>query len=172
MDSPSDTGKKGTARKVNKKKVAEEEEEEEIRCVCGANSSENDNAAWICCDKCGVWQHNVCVGVSVFEDELPDKYYCEQHDPSAHKELLKAIAEGRPIWEERKAEFKRHQAQEEAAKKKGKKGGSRKSDISTNGKASPVPDVKKSTPAKASKRKDRHDSAEVGRLQTPKISEG
>jgi hypothetical protein len=165
MDSPAETGKKGTARKVTKKKVAEEpqeEEEEEIRCVCGVTSTdEDDGMAWIACDKCGVWQHNVCVGVSTFEDEIPDNYLCEEHDKIFHQDLLAAIAAGNPIWEERKEEWRRRQAQEELAKKKGKKG-ARKSEVGTNGKASalstPVADSKKSTPAKGSKRKDRHES--------------
>ncbi|RMZ91233.1 hypothetical protein DV736_g1523, partial [Chaetothyriales sp. CBS 134916] len=39
---------------------------------------------FVCCDKCSVWQHGGCVGLTN-EDTLPDEYYCEQCKPELHK---------------------------------------------------------------------------------------
>ncbi|ATZ58181.1 hypothetical protein BCIN_16g00350 [Botrytis cinerea B05.10] len=176
LDQPIETKKKG--KKGGKKTAVQEEEEVEvIRCVCGVTSTtDDDEAAWIACDICAVWQHNVCVGVSPYEEDTPDKYTCEQCAPEAHKELLDGIARGEQPWiarqekhEEEKAEQERQDA-EEAARKKGKKGKKRTSDqkrdvTPANGKLqSPsVPakkDTQKDSPVKASsqKRKTRDES--------------
>ncbi|XP_077989567.1 uncharacterized protein LOC144443861 isoform X2 [Glandiceps talaboti] len=56
------------------KQEEEEEEEEVIRCLCGLY---NDEGLMIQCDKCLVWQHCDCVGVS----GSVDHYLCEQCDP-------------------------------------------------------------------------------------------
>ena len=55
------------------------------------------------------------------DDELPEKYYCEQCRPKDHKELLAQIARGEKPWEERQ----RQRELEEQSKKvrKGKKRG-------------------------------------------------
>ena len=39
---------------------------------------------FVCCDKCSVWQHGGCVGLTN-EDTLPDEYYCELCKPELHK---------------------------------------------------------------------------------------
>ena len=39
---------------------------------------------FVCCDKCSVWQHGGCVGLTN-EDTLPDEYYCEQCKPELHR---------------------------------------------------------------------------------------
>jgi len=181
LDQPAETKKRG--KKGKKQAAAEEDEEEIIRCVCGAVTTEDDNGeAWIACDNCGVWQHNVCVGVSPFEDETPEKYLCEQCDVVFHKVLLDGIKRGEKPWEDRQRAHEIKQREEEEATKKGKgkkgKGNKRlsdqKSDLShaTNGKAkspsTPVPEAKKGTPARGSgKRKDppEKESAKVCRLK-------
>lgn len=155
-----------------------QEPEEVIRCVCGATEQNQDSGeAWISCETCFAWQHNVCVGVSSFEDEIPDNYWCERCRPQNHKELLDGIAKGEKPWEARR---KAH-ALEEAERKK-KKGGRRpkakrtsdpKDDDAdlepnhrTKTRTSPTPDapaVKERTEAssKMAKRKSRDDSQDV-----------
>ncbi|XP_070541965.1 histone-lysine N-methyltransferase ASH1L-like isoform X2 [Ptychodera flava] len=56
------------------KQEEEEEEEEVIRCLCGLY---NDEGLMIQCDKCLVWQHCDCVGVS----GSVEHYLCEQCEP-------------------------------------------------------------------------------------------
>ncbi|KAF4595718.1 Transcription factor S-II, central domain containing protein [Ophiocordyceps camponoti-floridani] len=113
-------------RQSRKSKKAQEQEqsqepEEVIRCVCGATEQDEDSGeAWISCETCFVWQHNVCVGVSSFEDEIPDNYWCEQCRPQDHKELLDGIAKGEKPWEARR---KTHEI--EVAEKKKRRGGRR-----------------------------------------------
>lgn len=167
VDTPTGGKKKGGKRGKNKAAQEEEEESETIRCVCGVVTTDDDSGeAWIACDNCGVWQHNVCVGVSTFEDEIPANYLCEECDPESHKELLDAIARGEKLWEVRK---KQHA---EGSKKKGKKGKAKRFEDQqpelkqpANGKArspsTPVPEIKKKdTPAKggSTKRKARDGS--------------
>ena len=49
-------------------------DEEVIRCVCNIYK---DEGKMIMCDKCEVWQHCDCMGVS---DDI-DNFLCEQCDP-------------------------------------------------------------------------------------------
>ncbi|KAI1128359.1 hypothetical protein F5Y10DRAFT_177570 [Nemania abortiva] len=145
--------------KKNTKKAAEkedkhEEDEEIIRCICGATTQDDDDAnePWIACDKCGAWQHNVCVGMSVFTEDLTKDYFCEQCSPQDHKETLDAIKRGEKPWEDRRQRYE----DEKKRKKGGKKGkGKRASDhkeraspsaASAKPKPSPTPDVKKEEP--------------------------
>ncbi|KAL7941369.1 SPOC domain-containing protein [Trichoderma barbatum] len=164
--------------KKNKKAAVQEKEqsqdpEEVIRCVCGATEQDEDSGeAWISCETCFVWQHNVCVGVSSYEDEIPDHYWCEECKPENHRELLDAIARGEKLWEERR---KAHEEETERKKKRGgRKRGKRGSDIreelekdAAQAKASPTPDAvareKKDVPAvaKQGKRKAREDSQDA-----------
>jgi hypothetical protein len=185
LDQPAEMKKKGGKR--GKKQAAQEEEEEEeevIRCVCGATATAGpeDPEPWIACDNCGVWQHNVCVGIPTFEDEIPENYLCEQCGPEGHKELLASIQRGETIWEDRRRAYELMQAEEETSKKKGKKGKKRASEIgASNGRAkSPsIPATtetkkeRKETPIRtgSTKRKARHeshekDSAKVCRLES------
>ncbi|KAI0201639.1 hypothetical protein F4808DRAFT_107932 [Astrocystis sublimbata] len=146
--------------KKNNKKAAEKEDKQEddeeiIRCICGATTQDDDDAnePWIACDKCGAWQHNVCVGMSVFTEDLTKDYFCEQCSPQDHKETLEAIKKGERPWEGRR---QKHE-DDKKRKKGGKKGkGKRVSDhkeraspsaASTKAKPSPTPDVKKEEPA-------------------------
>ncbi|KAK4084835.1 hypothetical protein Purlil1_10055 [Purpureocillium lilacinum] len=160
------------------KKALEKEQSQEpdevIRCVCGATEQDEDSGeAWISCETCFVWQHNVCVGVSSFEDEIPDNYWCERCRPQDHKELLEGMARGEKPWEARR---KAHELEEaERKKKKGgrKAKGKRTSDpkdeldketTRSKSKASPTPDAaagpkdKKDAAPKQGKRKSREDS--------------
>lgn len=164
--------------KKNKKAQVQEKEqsqdpEEVIRCVCGATEQDEDSGeAWISCETCFVWQHNVCVGVSSYEDEIPENYWCEECKPENHKELLDAIARGERLWEARR---KAHEEETERKKKRGgRKKGKRGSDTredaekdAAQAKASPTPDAaareKKDATAvaKQGKRKAREDSQDV-----------
>ncbi|KAI0505206.1 hypothetical protein F5B22DRAFT_628585 [Xylaria bambusicola] len=157
--------------KKNTKKAAEkedkhEEDEEIIRCICGATTQDDDDAnePWIACDKCGAWQHNVCVGMSVFTEDLTKDYFCEQCAPQDHKETLEAIERGEKPWEDRRQKYE----DEKKKKKGGKKGkGKRASDhkeraspsaASAKPKPSPTPDVKKEEPAQEPPQKGKRKS--------------
>lgn len=119
---PVETKKRSGGKKNAKEPVEEEEEDEVIRCVCGVDESGEEDPdgvnPWIACDKCGVWQHNICVGISTFDEDIPESYMCEECDPSAHKELLSAIARGQKPWEARR---RKHQTEKGSLKKKAKK---------------------------------------------------
>ncbi|KAH7130006.1 transcription factor S-II, central domain-containing protein [Dactylonectria estremocensis] len=150
----------------------EDQEEEIIRCVCGATEQDEDSGeAWIACETCGAWQHNVCVGVSSYDDEIPEHYWCEQCRPENHKELLDGIAKGEKPWEARR---KAHEEESEKKKRRGgRRGkGKRNSDpkeeleksTATKPKPSPAPDAgkeKKEPAPKPGKRKSREDSHDV-----------
>jgi hypothetical protein len=53
------------------------QEEGIIRCICG---NDEDDGYTIMCDKCSVWQHWECFGIT--EDTVPEHYLCEQCDPT------------------------------------------------------------------------------------------
>lgn len=156
---------KKTKKAQEQEQEAQDDQDEIIRCVCGATEQDEDSGeAWISCETCYAWQHNVCVGVSSYEDEIPDNYWCEKCRPEDHKELLEGIKRGEKPWEERR------RAHEEKKRRKGgrKPKGGRKSDskepdkekdAKTKAKPSPAPDTKekKETPFKG-KRKAREDS--------------
>ncbi|RKP21631.1 hypothetical protein ROZALSC1DRAFT_20367 [Rozella allomycis CSF55] len=67
------------------------EEEGEIRCVCEIM---DDDGFTIQCDKCGVWQHTICMGIA--KEEVPDTYFCEKCEPRAvDVELAKKMQQER-----------------------------------------------------------------------------
>jgi hypothetical protein len=176
LDQPAEPKKKTTKKAAKKAAQQEEEEVEVIRCVCGAlETGDDEGEPWIACDKCGVWQHNVCVGVSPYAEDTPENYLCEQCGPEFHKPLLDAIKRGERLWEERRRAYEKEKAEEEqeGPKKKGKKGKAKRASDQkletpqvANGKAkSPSLPVdakkeKKETPIRAgsTKRKNREDS--------------
>lgn len=132
------------------KKAAEPEPEEDdddgedvIRCVCGHNVDDLDDMAFIACDECEVWQHNICMGVPLGEDEQPEHYYCEQCHPEDHKDLIKAIKNGEKPWLERQKAAK-------AAKNRRKSGGKKAGAKSGGGRQSRVSDIKPEGQAAAS----------------------
>jgi hypothetical protein len=109
--SPAPTPKpaaKGTAAKQTKKAAASQEAKEEeeeadedvIRCVCG-DDNEADKRAFVSCDACSVWQHNICMGVPEDEDEVGEHYFCEECRPEEHEETVESIKKGTKIWETR-----------------------------------------------------------------------
>lgn len=186
LDTPLEPKRRGK-KSANKKQQSEpepEDEDELIRCVCGATSQDGyaEDEPWIGCEGCGVWQHNVCVGMSIFGEDLEDvTYYCEQCKPEDHKDLVEAIARGERPWEEKRRQYEEEKAAEEDEKKKkkgAKKGKKRQSELSQDdprssqksamSSASPAPE-KKASGAKtaAGKRKERHDSADT---TTTKVS--
>ncbi|KAJ0110064.1 spoc domain-containing protein [Diaporthe amygdali] len=193
LDQPLETKRRG--KKSSKKQSEPEpetEEDELIRCVCGATSQDGyaEDEPWIGCEGCGVWQHNVCVGMSIFGEDLEDvTYYCEQCKPEEHKDLVEAIARGERPWDEKRRQYEEEKAAEEDEKKKKKgtkKGKKRQSELSQDdprssqksamSSASPAPE-KKASGAKtaAGKRKERHDSADTTTTKEPsklrKVSE-
>ncbi|OTB09463.1 hypothetical protein M426DRAFT_18105 [Hypoxylon sp. CI-4A] len=143
--------KKGSSKKAAEKNEKQEEDDEVIRCICGATTQDDDETdePWIACDGCGVWQHCVCVDMSVYIEDLTRDYFCERCAPTAHKNTLDAIKRGEKPWEARRQKY-----EEEKKKKKGgrKSKGKRTSDpkeraspsaASTKAKPSPVPDTRK-----------------------------
>lgn len=162
---------KKTRKVLEQEELEQEEEPEVIRCVCGATEQDQDSGeAWISCETCFAWQHNVCVGVSSFEDEIPENYWCEQCRPDDHKELLAAMARGEKPWEDRR---KAHEEEVTNRKKRGpkrgrgKRGSDSKDDTASN-KASPTPDAVSKPGPKPGKRKSRDESNEAdGKL--PKL---
>jgi hypothetical protein len=79
----------------------EEDDEDNIcRCICGDNDF-TAKRPWIQCTDCDAWQHNECMHVSVFDDELDDHYWCEQCAPELHTVLLANVARGVRPWEAR-----------------------------------------------------------------------
>lgn len=62
------------------------------RCIC---DYQHDDGYMICCDKCSVWQHVICMGLD--KNNIPDEYLCEKCSPrpvdrKRAKALQKAIA--------------------------------------------------------------------------------
>ncbi|XP_040573579.1 uncharacterized protein [Lepeophtheirus salmonis] len=56
---------------------AEDAEDDSItRCICDFL---HDDGYMICCDKCSVWQHVVCMGLD--RNNIPDEYLCEVCKP-------------------------------------------------------------------------------------------
>ncbi|KAK3987965.1 SPOC domain-containing protein [Cladorrhinum sp. PSN332] len=133
LDQPIEAPKKRSGGSKKGKKAAaerEEPEEEIIRCACGAAEQDEDaNEPWIACDECGAWQHNICMGLSQYDEDLPKLYYCEMCKPENHKELLAGIAKGEKPWEARRKAHEEKKNEEKNQKKRGtKKGKKRASD--------------------------------------------
>ncbi|KAF2965503.1 hypothetical protein GQX73_g8085 [Xylaria multiplex] len=161
---------KKSTKKAAEKEDKQEEDEEIIRCICGATTQDDDDAnePWIACDKCGAWQHNVCVGMSVFTEDLTKDYFCEQCAPQDHKGTLEAIKRGEKPWEERRQKYEDEKKRKKGGKKgKGKRASDHKERVSPSAasakpKPSPTPDVKKEEPpqepAAKGKRKSRDHS--------------
>lgn len=165
------------SRKAQEELEQSQEPEEVIRCVCGATEQDEDSGeAWISCETCYAWQHNVCVGVSSFEDEIPENYWCEQCRPQDHKELLEGIQRGEKPWEARR------KAHEEDAANRKKKGGRKgkakrnsdpkedteKETARSKSKTSPTPEAPSKSTGKQGKRKAREESDDAESKQ-PKL---
>lgn len=72
-----------------------------IRCICGF---EDDDGATIACDRCGVWQHMICVNVQA--DAVPDVYLCDLCNPR-NLDVGAAVAHQLSNRERDKGEFGR-----------------------------------------------------------------
>ena len=106
----------------------DDDEDEEIRCICG-NNNPKDKRAFIGCDECSVWQHNVCMGMPEDEEDVPDSYLCERCGPDDHKETLQAIERGERIWEARNKIYANEKKMSKNRKGKGVKPGWLKRDV-------------------------------------------
>ncbi|KAK7742393.1 Transcription factor bye1 [Cytospora paraplurivora] len=185
LDQPIEPRRRGSKKSTKKQADPEPEEEEFIRCVCGATSQEGyaEDEPWIGCENCGAWQHNVCVGMSIFGEDLEDvTYYCEKCKPEDHKKLLEEMGRGESPWEERRRKYEEDKAEEDDKKKrkgvkKGKKRHSeapqdepRSSQKSAKSSASPAPEKKIGGGKHAAgKRKERHDSADTASREPSKL---
>lgn len=97
---PSANPKKSKSKSKEPEPQDEEDEDDVIRCICG-NSDPKDKRAFIGCDACTVWQHNICMGMPEDDDDVPEHYFCEQCRPEEHAETIQAINKGEKIWETR-----------------------------------------------------------------------
>lgn len=86
-------GSKGSpsARGSNVMDVDVEDEEPAVRdwitrCPCG---NDEDGDFMIQCDKCTVWQHGHCVGIS--ENAVPDYYECDSCNPEQYQERTASL---------------------------------------------------------------------------------
>lgn len=64
----------------NKKALREIEEEEDwiFDCICGAYGQIDDGSHSVSCERCNVWQHSKCIGISEREAEKDDFHFiCE-----------------------------------------------------------------------------------------------
>jgi len=161
LDQPLEAPKRRGGSKKGKKSAPEPEEPEEevIRCVCGATEQDEDSGEpWIACDQCGAWQHNICMGMSQYSEDLPKEYFCELCRPENHEELLSGIERGEKPWEARRKAYEEEKAEK---KKKGPKKGKKrtsdlKEDASQKSKQSPPPppEPKKDIKGGGTKRKN------------------
>lgn len=161
LDQPVEAPKRRGGNKKGKKAAPEPEEPEEevIRCVCGATEQDEDSGEpWIACDQCGAWQHNICMGMSQYTEDLPKEYFCELCRPENHQELLSGIEHGEKPWEARRKAYEEEKAEK---KKKGPKKGKKrtsdlKEDASQKSKQSPPPpaEPKKDVKGAGAKRKN------------------
>lgn len=131
---PSGRGRgKRIAKQASDEAISEvgQETDAVIRCVCGdTEEDEDDERVMVCCDKCSAWQHNLCMGLSEEDGDLPDQYFCEQCRPGDHEDLLAAMSRGEEPWIERAAQKEREQHEKKSKKKKGgKRGRKSKGDI-------------------------------------------
>ncbi|TEA19539.1 Transcription factor BYE1 [Colletotrichum sidae] len=165
-DQPIEPPKKRGRKKKQQEKEPEEDEEEIIRCVCGATEQDGDSEEpWIACDKCTAWQHNVCMGMSVFTEDLPKNYYCEQCAPQDHKELLAAMERGERPWEARRKAYEDEQNEKKKRKKKGPRGGGKrasdlKEDLSQETRSNKAEDSP--APSEAKDKKEKKDAGSKG----------
>ncbi|KAI1843381.1 hypothetical protein JX266_010378 [Neoarthrinium moseri] len=80
----------------NKQALQELEDEEEdwvFDCVCGVHGQVDDGTHSIACEKCSVWQHSKCVGVSEDEADRDDFHFicstCKRKDAKPKPTVIK-----------------------------------------------------------------------------------
>ena len=176
LDQPIEAPKRRGGKKGKKAAPEPEEPEEEvIRCVCGATEQDEDSGEpWIACDQCGAWQHNICMGMSQYTEDLPKEYFCELCRPENHQELLEGIERGERPWETRRKLYEEEKAEK---KKKGPKKGKKrtsdlKEDASQKSKQSPppAPEPKKEAKGLGAKRKNGDGPSEKETKVSPSLS--
>ncbi|KAJ7377586.1 Histone-lysine N-methyltransferase 2E [Desmophyllum pertusum] len=65
----------------------DDEDDGVTRCIC---EFDHDDGYMICCDKCSVWQHIECMGIS--SDAVPENYLCDKCQPrTLDKDRARAI---------------------------------------------------------------------------------
>jgi len=141
--------KKTAAAQEIKEEEEEGDEEDVIRCVCG-DDNEADKRAFVSCDACSVWQHNICMGVPEDEDEVGEHYFCEECRPEEHAETIESMKKGEKIWEARNKMYLQEKKMSKSRKSKSGKPSWLKKDLreqstATEGAKStptPAPDVK------------------------------
>jgi hypothetical protein len=93
-----------------------------LRCPCESGQdlpqSLDSKNAWIQCDGCTAWQHNICVGN--LEVAMPEDYFCEECKPEHHKrfEFGSGSDNRAAIAKERQEMCALHRTREEDAMKK------------------------------------------------------
>ncbi|TKA55483.1 hypothetical protein B0A55_11766, partial [Friedmanniomyces simplex] len=73
--------KPAKANKSKSKKSQEGDADEDdgyVRCICGDGNDPRDKRPFIGCEACLAWQHNICMGMPVDEEDIPDHYLCEE----------------------------------------------------------------------------------------------
>ena len=68
---------------------------DDVRCACGVVV--DDEQGFIACDKCGVWQHQDCMGDAVPENTNKGKYFCHVCEPWVHRELVARLRRENPL---------------------------------------------------------------------------
>merc|ERR1711881_423541 len=71
-----DNDEEGSGEETETAPEAEGEDDSITRCICDFL---HDDGYMICCDKCLVWQHVVCMGLD--RNNIPDEYLCEVCKP-------------------------------------------------------------------------------------------
>ena len=116
--------------------------------MCGDDKDNVIGRAFISCDTCSVWQHNVCMGVPLEEEAQPDNYFCEKCHPEDHQELLEAMDRGEKLWEKRLEE---HEAEKRRRRNEKKRPKNRKSAATLRqsgaNEIKSTPDIKADAPA-------------------------
>jgi hypothetical protein len=79
----------------NVKKFPKAKKDDQVRCVCGVVV--DDGVSMIACDKCGVWQHEDCMGEGVPEDPKTEQYFCHMCEPWVHRELVARLRRENPF---------------------------------------------------------------------------
>ena len=79
----------------NVKKFPKAKRNDQVRCACGVVV--DDGVSMIACDKCGVWQHEDCMGEGVPEDLKSEQYFCHVCEPWVHRELVARLRRENPL---------------------------------------------------------------------------
>lgn len=74
-----------------------------IRCIC---LCDDDDGFTIQCDRCLVWQHCACLGMS--HSSVPDEYLCEKCDPRPVNVDYARAVQRRRLQQEAQKSFKAH----------------------------------------------------------------